>query len=44
MVEMMEATEGAGAAAAAAAARTKRVRVNSSRWKRKPNESFASNL
>tara|TARA_B100000405_G_scaffold20284_1_gene15318 strand:+ start:377 stop:505 length:129 start_codon:yes stop_codon:yes gene_type:complete len=42
MVEMMEATEGAGAAAAAA--RTKRVRVNSSRWKRKPNESFASNL
>jgi|TARA_B100000073_G_scaffold91686_1_gene72494 hypothetical protein len=43
MVEMMEATEGAGAAAAAAA-RTKRVRVNSSRWKRKPNESFASNL
>ena len=43
MVEMMEATEGAGAAAAAAA-RTKRVRVNSSRWKGKPNESFASNL
>ena len=43
MVEMMEATEGAGAAAVAAA-RTKRVRVDSSRWKRKPNESFASNL